>query len=56
VSGPDALNKLLANAEKNVKRTSSDIVALKQQKAKLTDQQRERFRTLRDELNELIGD
>jgi ParB family transcriptional regulator, chromosome partitioning protein len=56
VSSPDALNKLLANAEKNVKRTSSDIVALKQQKAKLTDQQRERFRALRDELNELIGD
>jgi ParB family chromosome partitioning protein len=52
----DALNKLLANAEKNVKRTSSDILALKQQKAKLTDQQRERFRALRDELNELIGD
>jgi ParB family transcriptional regulator, chromosome partitioning protein len=55
-SGPDALNKLLANAEKNVKRTSSDILALKQRKAKLTDQQRERFRALRDELNELIGD
>jgi ParB family chromosome partitioning protein len=55
-SGPDTLNKLLANAEKNVKRTSSDILALKQRKAKLTDQQRERFRALRDELNELIGD
>jgi ParB family transcriptional regulator, chromosome partitioning protein len=55
-SGADALNKLLANAEKNVKRTSSDILALKQRKAKLTDQQRERFRALRDELNELIGD
>ncbi len=55
-SGPDALNKLLANAEKNIKRTSSDILALKQRNAKLTDQQRERFRALRDELNELIGD
>jgi ParB family chromosome partitioning protein len=55
-SSADALNKLLTNAEKNVKRTSSDILALKQQKAKLTDQQRERFRALRDELNELIGD
>jgi ParB family chromosome partitioning protein len=54
--GADALNKLLANAEKNVKRTSSDILALKQQKAKLTDQQRERFRALRDVLDELIGD
>jgi ParB family chromosome partitioning protein len=55
-SGSDALNKLLANAEKNVKRTSSDVLALKQRKAKLTDQQREKFRALRDELNELIGD
>lgn len=55
-SGADAFNKLLANAEKHVKRTSSDILALKQQKAKLTDQQRESFRALRDELNELIGD
>jgi ParB family transcriptional regulator, chromosome partitioning protein len=55
-SGPDAFNKLLANAEKNIKRTSSDILALKQRNAKLTDQQRERFRALRDELNELIGD
>jgi ParB family chromosome partitioning protein len=52
----DALFKLLVNAEKNVKRTSSDILALKQRKAKLTDQQRETFRALRDELNELIGD
>jgi ParB family chromosome partitioning protein len=55
-STTDVLNKLLANAEKNIKRASSDIAVLKQRKAKLTDQQREAFRALRDQLNELIGD
>jgi ParB family chromosome partitioning protein len=50
------LSKLIASAQKNIKRTSTDIAALKQRKAKLDDQQRAAFRTLRDQLNELIGD
>jgi ParB family chromosome partitioning protein len=50
------LSKLIASAQKNIKRTSTDIAALKQRKAKLDDQQRAAFRALRDQLNELIGD
>jgi ParB family chromosome partitioning protein len=50
------LPKLIASAQKNIKRTSIDIAALKQSKAKLDDRQRAAFRALRDQLNELIGD
>ena len=55
-SHPVDLPKLIASAQKNIKRTSIDIAALKQRKAKLDDQQRAAFRALRDQLNELIGD
>ena len=55
-SRPVDLPKLIASAQKNIKRTSIDIAALKQRKAKLDDQQRAAFRALRDQLNELIGD
>src|SRR4051794_1155138 len=48
--------KLIASVQKNIKRTSTDIAALKQRKAKLDDQQRATFRVLRDQLNELIED
>jgi ParB family chromosome partitioning protein len=50
------LPKLIASAQKNIKRTSIDISALKQRNAMLDDQQRAAFRELRDQLNELIGD
>ena len=55
-SRPADLSKLIASTQKNVKRTSIDIAALKQHKSKLDDQQRATFRALRDQLNELIGD
>ena len=60
-SAPDTshsadLSKLIASVQKNIKRTSTDITALKQRKAKLDDQQRAAFRDLWDQLNELIGD
>jgi ParB family chromosome partitioning protein len=53
---PVDLPKLIASAQKSIKRTSIDIAALKQRKAKLDDRQRAAFRALRDQLNELIGD
>ena len=43
---PADLPKLIASAQKNVKRTSTDIAALKQHKSKLDDQQRATFRAL----------
>lgn len=48
--------KLLASVQKNIKRTSIDIVALRQRKATLDDKQREVIRSLRNQLNDLLGD
>jgi ParB family chromosome partitioning protein len=48
--------KLLASVQKNIKRTSIDIVALRQRKATLDDKQREAIRSLRNQLNDLLGD
>jgi len=48
--------KLIASAQKSIKRISTDIVALNQHKARLDEKQQSEFRTLRDHLNQLIGD
>lgn len=52
----DGVSKLLANVNRSVKRTSSDVSALKPHKDVLDDGQRAALRRLRDLLNELVGD
>lgn len=50
------VSKLLASVNRSIKRTSSDVSALKRHKPVLDDEQRAAFRRLRDLLNDLVGD
>jgi ParB family chromosome partitioning protein len=56
VSSSVDIPKLIASAQKNIKRISTDIASLNQHEAKLDEKQRSEFRTLRDQLSQLIGD
>jgi ParB family transcriptional regulator, chromosome partitioning protein len=56
VSSSMDIPKLIASAQKNIKRISTDIASLNQHEAKLDEKQRSEFRTLRDQLSQLIGD
>jgi len=56
VSRTMEISTLFTSAQKNIKRISIDVAALKRYQADLDDQQRAAFRRLRDQLNELVGD